>query len=703
MSMLRLGGAVGLSVFGFGAATAAALHALSGSPAQLTTVSAAPELSAKEAKRRLDTDLASRGFDMGPVIACFDPASPPTQEWQDRLNELYMAFDPRYNAGTRWSGAVGSPRALTWSFAPDGLSIPSGIGEAAANNNIFATMDARFAARGGRATWVTQFVNSFSRWQALSGISYTRITVGGNDWDDGAAWGTAGSAGLRGDIRISMKPIDGASGVLAYNSFPSSGDMVLDSGDGTNFSSTTNTYRFLRNTVMHEHGHGLGFSHVCSLDTGQLMEPFLSTSFDGPQDDEIRAVQRQYGDLFEPDNTAAEANDIGTINVGPQVTFGDVPTPAVTFGSLLSIDANGELDWFRFSVTRPTIMTIRVDPIGRTYDDSDQAGDGSCPTTATNTNSLAIADLNFDLYASNGATVIATANSAAIGASEILTDVLVPISAAGTFNYVRVSEGNAPTQSQLYKLRFTAISQPTMTASDGTSASAVNLSWTAIPSATSYTVLRNSVDNLATASPIATGLTTTTFSDTSAVPGTTYFYYVQCAQGTGPLVLMAPVDSGFRDNPLTPPGAFTITSPASGETNVSLTTTITWTSSAGAASYSVTIDDNADFASPVLSQAGITATSLPVAAGILAPCTDYFLRVRAVNAAGNYDNIRNFKSFSPADFNADGFVDFFDFDDFTSCFESSNCPPGRSPDFNNDGFVDFFDFDDYVIAFGNGC
>jgi serralysin len=703
MSMLRLGGAVGLSVFGFGAVTAAALHALSGSSAQLTNVSAAPELSATEAKRRVDADLASRGFDMGPVIACFDPASPPTQEWQDRLNELYMAFDPRYNVGSRWSGAIGSPRALTWSFAPDGLSIPSGIGEGAANNTLFATMDARFAARGGRATWVTQFVNSFARWQALSGVSYTRITVGGNDWDDGAAWGTAGSATLRGDVRISMKPIDGLNGVLAYNSFPSNGDMVLDSGDGTSFANTTNTYRFLRNTVMHEHGHGLGFSHVCSVNSGQLMEPLLATSFDGPQHDEIRGVQRQYGDPFEPDNTFAEANDIGTINVGPQVTIGDVPAPAVTNGSLLSIDANGELDWFRFSVTRPTIMTIRVDPIGQTYDDSNQAGDGSCPATASNIDSLTTADLNVDLIASNGTTVIATANTALAGASEILTTVLVPTSAAGTFNFVRVGETGAPAASQLYKLRLTAISQPTMTASDGTSASAVDLSWTAITNATSYTVLRNSVDNLATAAPIASGLTTTTYSDTTAVPGTTYFYYVQCAQGAGPLVLMAPVDSGFRDQPLTPPGPFIITSPTSGEINVSLTPTITWTTSSGADSYSVTIDDNADFASPVLSQSGITATSLAVSAGVLAPCTDYFLRVRAVNAAGDYANIRGFRSFSPADFNNDGFVDFFDFDDFTACFESGNCPPGRSPDFNNDSFVDFFDFDDYVLAFGNGC
>jgi hypothetical protein len=56
-----------------------------------------------------------------------------------------------------------------------------------------------------------------------------------------------------------------------------------------------------------------------------------------------------------------------------------------------------------------------------------------------------------------------------------------------------------------------------------------------------------------------------------------------------------------------------------------------------------------------------------------------------------------------ADFNSDGFVDFFDFDDFVACFEGSACPPGASADFNQDGFADFFDFDDFVLAFETGC
>jgi hypothetical protein len=55
------------------------------------------------------------------------------------------------------------------------------------------------------------------------------------------------------------------------------------------------------------------------------------------------------------------------------------------------------------------------------------------------------------------------------------------------------------------------------------------------------------------------------------------------------------------------------------------------------------------------------------------------------------------------DLNADGSVDFFDYDDFVSCFEGISCLPGLSADFNHDGSVDFFDYDDFVAAFEIGC
>jgi hypothetical protein len=62
-----------------------------------------------------------------------------------------------------------------------------------------------------------------------------------------------------------------------------------------------------------------------------------------------------------------------------------------------------------------------------------------------------------------------------------------------------------------------------------------------------------------------------------------------------------------------------------------------------------------------------------------------------------------FQASCPADFNQDGFGDFFDYDAFVACFEAGRCPEGTTPDFNADGFVDFFDYDAFVEAFEAGC
>jgi len=52
-----------------------------------------------------------------------------------------------------------------------------------------------------------------------------------------------------------------------------------------------------------------------------------------------------------------------------------------------------------------------------------------------------------------------------------------------------------------------------------------------------------------------------------------------------------------------------------------------------------------------------------------------------------------------ADFNADGFLDFTDFDAFVGAFEAGN----PDADFNSDGFLDFTDFDAFVTNFEAGC
>lgn len=56
-----------------------------------------------------------------------------------------------------------------------------------------------------------------------------------------------------------------------------------------------------------------------------------------------------------------------------------------------------------------------------------------------------------------------------------------------------------------------------------------------------------------------------------------------------------------------------------------------------------------------------------------------------------------------ADFNRDGFIDFFDYDVFVGCFEDASCPPDLSADTNGDGMTDCFDYMHFVEAFETGC
>jgi hypothetical protein len=742
------------------------------------------------------------------LAACFDPLNPPTQEMIDEVNALYM-FNDRYNAPSRWSttasgttGSQGDGATLLWSFVPDGLSIPNGVGEGVANSNMFATMDSRFASNGGRAAWIQAFVRSFQRWEALSGNTYIRVTVGGNDWDDGAGWSSSGAIGLRGDVRISMKPIDGGSGVLAYNSFPgggSGGNMVLDSGETWNSGASGNTpFRFLRNTIMHEHGHGLGFNHTCSTNSGILMEPFLSTSFDGPQQDDIRAVQRQYGDPFEPNNTAALAVAVGTLGTSGTTTIGTIPTtvpgdtiiyPTPANSSLVSIDANGENDFWSFNTTANVLATLSLTPIGSTYDDSDQLG-GSCDS-GNNINAAAISDLTLRVTNSTGVTTLAFQNAAASGAVESIPTFLL----SGNSTYLlNVAEADAPTQSQLYRLTIQVTAATTLTASDAAAPNSINLSWTNIPGSTGYQIFRSTSNDFATAAEIAAPATNA-YIDTGLPNGAIRFYWVKATQSVGgfssnqfvggpeqgstssPSNNAPSADAGADQSVRDPEGdgSQAVTLNGSGSTDSDGTiTNYTWrengstvatgvnptanfsagvhtvvltvtdddgatdtdtviitvtsnnapTANAGG-DETVTDSDNSGSESVNLSAAGSSdpdgsivsyiwrENGDEIASGlnptIFLPVGVHTIVLTVTDNEGRTDTdtvvitVEEGAPACPADFNGDGFLDFFDYDDFVNCYESGSCPPGKTADYNGDGFVDFFDYDDFVSAYELGC
>jgi hypothetical protein len=83
-------------------------------------------------------------------------------------------------------------------------------------------------------------------------------------------------------------------------------------------------------------------------------------------------------------------------------------------------------------------------------------------------------------------------------------------------------------------------------ATDGAFNDKVRVTWTAVTGATAYEVWRSTTNSSASATKIsATDITTATFDDTTAVLGTTYFYWVK-AKNTGGTSAFSASDSGYR-------------------------------------------------------------------------------------------------------------------------------------------------------------
>jgi hypothetical protein len=341
-------------------------------------------------------------LEFGGVSFCLHPDTSP-EDAERILRELptYIPYDLDgmlgFNRRSRWTvtatdgatGVIGDPITITWSLVPDGTYADGGP------SDLFAVFDAAWGGSG----WMNKIRNAFGLWQSAIGITYVEVS------DDGASMpGNPGVLGVRGDVRIGGRSIDGPSNVLAYNYYPNNGDMILDTDDVGFYSLPVNNYANLRNVVAHEHGHGMGLGHVIPTNCTKLMEAYHcgATAFIGPQDDDIRGGMRNYGDPYENNDSNAEPAGLGAI----------VDTLVV---QNLSIDnGTSDVDWYLVTLT-DTALTIEVDPIGSSYFVGPDGGSEVWVATDS------ISDLDVELYDAAGTTFLAGAVSGGIGETEVLT------------------------------------------------------------------------------------------------------------------------------------------------------------------------------------------------------------------------------------------------------------------------------------------
>ncbi len=163
---------------------------------------------------------------------------------------------------------------------------------------------------------------------------------------------------------------------------------------------------------------------------------------------------------------------------------------------------------------------------------------------------------------------------------------------------------------------------PTLSAK--TTTGQVILSWT-VPTGTvvSYSVLRGTAAGGEGNTPLASGLSATTYKDTSAVKGTTYYYKVVAANAAGP----GPASNEVKAAPYGPPAAPTLSvSTAHGPI------VLTWTVPTGpVTSYNV-LRGTATGGETLL-VSGLTTTTYTDKSAAVGKT--YFYKVVAVNGAGS--------------------------------------------------------------------
>ncbi len=364
------------------------------------------------------------------------------------LPAAMLGFDPsRFWVDIRvWAGnpvtlgfpSQAIPAHLTYSFPDDGATWGA-FGRPTGPNVLSDRLKDTFGANDldeGRE-YIRQALASYTKY---SGLTYTEV-----DDDNTAMSNSSIHSSLRGDIRIGC--ITDACNCIAYDGFPSSigivapdgggGDMCLnafywdEAGTVGNFKDPASNYRWLRNVISHEHGHGVGNIHSVPCTETKNMEPFISVAYDMLQVDDRRAVNRSYGDRFAGNHSSADAVNLGTLD-----SRGNPESVILRHLSLNGLAGNGNTDedWFRFSILDPRDISLFASPTGGSYNAGQQ--DSSCTGVQQTIGASAAGNLAITLYQSNGVTIVQNASANPNGQSESIVQNNLP---AGTY-YVRVRD-----------------------------------------------------------------------------------------------------------------------------------------------------------------------------------------------------------------------------------------------------------------------
>jgi len=366
-------------------------------------------------------------------------------------------FANQFLSGGKWSrtatdgfvnGTQGLPVTLTWSVVPDGTNSPGLNVPGTEPSDLRSWLSSIY---GGSALgvaseqpWFPILKAAFDEMAETCGVIFVYES---NDDGQSLASAPIGTLGVRGDIRLAARSIDGDSGTLAFAFAPDRGDLILDSSDSI-FKTTSSASLRLHNTVTHELGHTLGLDHVCPLNQTKLMEPILTLFFRGPQFDDFQSLQRLYGDVFEHHSSDRNNDTLARATPLTLIPDGELDLPR------LSIDDEGDVDYFRFSLLEGQKLSATLTPGEGRYLEGGAIGD-SC-AGGRPFDSEAIHDLRLALFNADGSSLLAFSFSGGLGAEEQIAE--FGVIEDGDY-VIRVNGGNV-NATQLYRMRLELLERP---------------------------------------------------------------------------------------------------------------------------------------------------------------------------------------------------------------------------------------------------
>ncbi len=248
---------------------------------------------------------------------------------------------------------------------------------------------------------------------------------------------------------------------------------------------------------------------------------------------------------------------------------------------------------------------------------------------------------------------------------------------------------------------------PNVQATDSTLCDRVTITWSAVPGATSYRVFRGTTSSFAASTQIASGITTTSYDNTTAAAGTQYWYWVRvisgaCAGG-GP--------AGVGDQGRREVNTSITLNPSNQTVSQGNLASFSVAAAGGNLAYqwqrnSVNLPANPRYAG--INSATLNISNAQTSDNGSYRCVVTGLCGTAQNSGAATLTVTTGPTCDGIDFNNDSSLfDPVDIDAFLSVYAEGPCVPGDATcndiDFNNDGSLfDPCDIDSFLLVFSEG-